>query len=97
MAVRLQDGDTVTPVKGNSARSLLVIGPLIAARQMYLPDVENTRNSSVGSEADQVDSDAKEDRNPDCEERGSSQAVDASPNRRRGNQPITRKRKDSSS
>lgn len=64
---------------------------------MYLPDVENARNSSVRSEADQVDSDAKEDRNPDCKERGSSKAIDASPKRRGGNQSITRKGKDSPS
>jgi hypothetical protein len=41
--------------------TILVHERLVKDRGVYLPDIENTRNSGVGSEADQVDSDTEED------------------------------------
>jgi hypothetical protein len=63
--IHLQDRYTVTPVKGNGARVMMSVNGPKEDRKTYLPYVENTRNSSIGSEANQVDGNAKEDGNPD--------------------------------
>lgn len=63
---------------------------------MYKPDIEDTRNSSVRSKTNQVDSNAKDDADPDSVERGSSQRIDFSPDPRCRQHTITRERKYSS-
>jgi hypothetical protein len=60
---------------------------------MHLPDIENTGNSSVRSKTNQVDSNAKEDRDPYCIERSSGLWVDAGPDRGEGQQSISREGK----
>lgn len=59
-------------------------------------DVEDTGNSRVGAETDQVDDDAPEDRNPDSVKRSASLRVNLGPNAGEWQQAITGEGEDGS-
>jgi hypothetical protein len=64
-------------------------GDAIAPVQRDGTDVEDARNSSVGAETDQVDSNAEEDGDPDSIQWRSCHWVDFRPDSGEGNETVT--------